>query len=1526
MEKEFHSIEVISDESLSGDLYLQHCAQQTIEALLAQNVSAEGINQFEWQRSGINQSRYLAREGRLTKADLEKKEIDYTDWLFLKLRNKLNQEIAQTKDNKIRQRLENFAGYLLIAKEALFSPTGFRPPIPDLEIQKEILADCWREIGALPRYLDQIGRYQSFFGADRLTDEPVSEETKSKTTKTSDKALETLEAKREIQKADPLFEKLEKGLNPDDENNLLRRVDFGEPGEIFYIGKIETENPAIFEQMFITGIWNLRGDGLLERVTGKHQKIELPKVSQLGARQRNEADISLPINRQSDYQTVAIPTPKDYRIIGLEENLLIEQSNFNTWRISNLPPEITEIHYRLAPTDEQINISAKDRDRFQEDYSPQYLQRQTRTTDELVNEVSDPETKIKLIVGGAKANQPIYSFDPFLGEIYQAAEDCYLAHEAMQMGHCDSLSVYLANRLRHHQMPALVVSGLTTSQDEKAFAGNVGHSQVLYFDPSGKVKIIEATSLTEKDKAVDFSQIPQEEKAKLLEDVALLPKDKLFRRLSEFSQKIRPEKVNWELVREQSRNLPPTSFAAAEAVQPDKNAEGFLKVMSFINQWQEAKEASALTLAKIQDFIAAQNQLDWSWMDASTFVFENFRDDKVALKKYQEQTKSERWQQEMVEQAKLLFDHPKTSAEEKVNFQGWAFQNSFSSSKLQRKFLSSTQALDFINENKVAELADSTHDLANIAINILNNLSYITSEDPPESQNYWQEKADKVLGLSQKMLERISGGEKRVYNLYKRDYPNDLLSRLGRLFQESNSESYQSKVSQTLANLIKASIDPERDFCELVFPYDRDCYYKPEKLRAIFVGLAKSLSLAEWLDESGKLTPQAQEIFTDYFYNHWLNFAGRYIPLPEEELLYLQEMGLNLGQLFSADRVIAWIEQYKSKRPPWPKINFALTKEGEPDFDHPISWLLTKNTDYYAYLSNFRPNDLNLLQTLFNINRLVWSQSTENKDFDRVREAWGETDEETIFQEYLADATFSWDDNNNRLNLLVSSSDSQRNWFHLPLSLPQEITAARRSQSLYLKKIQATFNDTAMMTAENQAWQRIYNQYPTVKESIVEKLVDKEKEISQQVRHEAIVAALSPTERYLAMLAIDQIFRNAKKGEEFQAKVEKLKHLTGECLALPNEVTDQKENLATAVEQLEESNLTPPNEYQETRQLLELEPAEQRFKTYLLLGDVLANAPENADFDWLIKETKGDLYFPQIDRRVVLRDLSIDQETGPIGQKWADLISDYQLPRGEMDEYLPRWLNEIRRGTVEPGFGGGQTTYTRFLKGLIGQKKPIQSAGGEYLQHRAYSNDDVRYVDWNVYARLNDLQTKMMNEQKINDIHLLVDAEWLAESLEEESKALDRPKLPKNIRNLFKLFYLAFKERVPINFHLCFRGEKLFSLSSDQLRQGLDHLQYQDEWEQERWQDEQLVLRFYKIASGVKKLLAKEEKEGISYPEQPVISAKSFSQSRSIPKVNASVFGFSSRANLSPSAGFLERMNKVGAKDGLNVQLAQISH
>lgn len=1308
----------------------------------------------------------------------------------------------------------------------------------------------------------------------------------------------------------------------------MRRVGFNEPGEIFYIGKIETENLAIFEQMFITDVWNLRGDGLLEKAEREYQKIELPKISQLGARQRNESDISLSINRQSDYQTVAMPTPKGYQIIGLEENLPIEQSNLNTWRISNLPPEMTEIHYRLAPTDEQINISAEDRDRFQEDYSPQYLQRQTRTTDELINEISDPEIKIKLIVGGAKANQPIYSFDPFLGEIYQAAGgDCYLAYEAMQMGHCDSLSVYLANRLRHHQMPALVVSGLTTNQDERAFAGNFGHSQILYFDPSGKVKTIEATSLTEKDKAVDFSQVPEAERAKLLEDVALLPQDKLFRRLSEFSQKIRPKEANWELVQSQSRNLPPTSFATTEVVRPDEKAEGFLKVMSFINEWQEAKEANTLTLAKIQDFIAAQSQLGWSWNDASTFIFQNFRDDKVILKKYQEQTKSGRWQQEMVEQAKLLFEHPKTSAEEKTNFQRWAFQNSFSSSKLQRRLLSPTQALNFMSGNEVAELADSTRDLANIAVSILNNLPYLTSKDQPENQSYWQKKADKVLGLSQKMLERISGGEERVYNLYRRDYPNDLLSHLGWLFKQSDSESYQSKVSQTLANLIQASTDPERDFCELVFPYDRESSYNSEELRTIFVNLAQGSSLTEWLEESGKLTPRAQEIFTDYFYNHWLNFAGRYTPLPEDELLYLQEMGLNLDQLFTVDRVSAWIEQYKSERSPWPKINFALTKENGPDFDHPISWLLTKYTDYYAHLSNFRPHDLNLLQTFLNINRLVWSQSTENKDFDRARQAWGETDEETIFQEYLADATFSWDDSNNRLNLLISSDDSQRNWFHIPLSLPPEIMTAKQSQHPYLEKIQATFSGAEMISAENQAWQRIYNQYPTVKESIVQKLVDKEKEISWQVRHEAVVASLSPTERYLAMLAIDQIFSNAKKGEEFQTRVSELKRLASECLVLPNEVTGQKENLATAIEQLEESNLTPPNEYQEARQLLELEPAEQRFKTYLLLGDILANAPENVDFDWLIRETRGDLYFPQIDRRGLAGDLLVDQATKPIGQKWANLISDYQLPKGEINEYLPRWLNEIRRGSIEPNFGNSQITFARFLTDLIGRPSRIQSTGGEYLETRDYApGDDPRFIDWNAYARTDQLYTKVMNEQKINDIHLLVDAEWLAESLEEEAGALDRPKLPKSIRNLFKLFYLAFKERVPVNLHLCFRGEKLFSLSSSQLKQELVHKQRQDEWGEERWRDEGLVLRFFKIASGVKKLLAKEQKEGIRYPEQPIISAKSFSQSRSIPKANASVFGFSSRANLSPSARFLERMNRVGVKDNLNVQLAQVQH
>lgn len=65
---------------------------------------------------------------------------------------------------------------------------------------------------------------------------------------------------------------------------------------------------------------------------------------------------------------------------------------------------------------------------------------------------------------------------------------------------------------------------------------------------------------------------------------------------------------------------------------------------------------------------------------------------------------------------------------------------------------------------------------------------------------------------------------------------------------------------------------------------------------------------------------------------------------------------------------------------------------------------------------------------------------------------------------------------------------------------------------------------------------------------------------------------------------------------------------------------------------------------------------------------------------------------------------------------------------------------------IFPGGMGGNRKGRRFGSGL------------EYADHREYNNgDDIRYVDWDLYARVEKIYTKLFVEDRDLNIHLLID-------------------------------------------------------------------------------------------------------------------------------------------------------------------------
>src|SRR5262245_38388688 len=66
----------------------------------------------------------------------------------------------------------------------------------------------------------------------------------------------------------------------------------------------------------------------------------------------------------------------------------------------------------------------------------------------------------------------------------------------------------------------------------------------------------------------------------------------------------------------------------------------------------------------------------------------------------------------------------------------------------------------------------------------------------------------------------------------------------------------------------------------------------------------------------------------------------------------------------------------------------------------------------------------------------------------------------------------------------------------------------------------------------------------------------------------------------------------------------------------------------------------------------------------------------------------------------------------------------------------------------------------RVLRGpILAQRRTMQLGGGiEFAEHRDYTpGDDFRYLDWNVFARHDDLLLKRFQEEEDLHVYLLLD-------------------------------------------------------------------------------------------------------------------------------------------------------------------------
>ena len=106
----------------------------------------------------------------------------------------------------------------------------------------------------------------------------------------------------------------------------------------------------------------------------------------------------------------------------------------------------------------------------------------------------------------------------------------------------------------------------------------------------------------------------------------------------------------------------------------------------------------------------------------------------------------------------------------------------------------------------------------------------------------------------------------------------------------------------------------------------------------------------------------------------------------------------------------------------------------------------------------------------------------------------------------------------------------------------------------------------------------------------------------------------------------------------------------------------------------------------------------------------------------------------------------------------------------------------------------------RMFKGqLLAQRQTMQTGGGiEFADHREYiSGDDLRYLDWNVYARHGDLLLKRFQEEEDLHVYVLLDASASMDRGDDAASA-NKFKLARQIAAALSYIALADLDRVSI--------------------------------------------------------------------------------------------------------------------------------
>ncbi len=1252
----------------------------------------------------------------------------------------------------------------------------------------------------------------------------------------------------------------------DRKENMLEAFAGGEE-EPTYVGRIETENHAVYERMFMINHFNFDARGRWITLTGDYRPVAVPLLATLPPRQPIEADITLPLNQKTGEAAVPLAIPAGFTIVGINQPAQLERSQLGLWRCRNLAPVVHEITYRITPSNEVLQLDKAYLDQWLTPVPVAEVKPQTRTADRMVGDAQKLDEKVRIITGGIRSLDPIYTLRPELGALYKAANDrLFLAFEALDaIGLCGTLAAHTANRFRQHQIPACIVNGITPIRDAGQFNGNAGHAQVVYLDEEFKPSIFEATSVTDSQRAITPELLAQAGYRELLAQIPSLDDQQLFEALSKFAKAVKPALANPVAVAKERQNIPDwVQSAEVKSLEQDDEAGDFFKTITFFEKWLQL-DPEQLGVEEIKELI--EEYCQFSITGAQLYVNKQMvgrskAELNAAKKKYSYLytiPRPKRTLEQCLKRKLAALPDPQKYELSHWIVEKFDLRNGVGNRK--DAFFDTFELFDLLDIDFLTSL--SLNDKQQLCAIFL-KLSHISQEKvDPRTWQIHQENCHKAILLSQELRDQTA---KKPHSLWL-----DLFGRqsfgttdgpaitLLRALETEKAVDTKLPEATILANLVEASEQTDEFFEGLLH---RAAFARSDE----FVAIQRLFQLLgqidnHYLSPDGLAAANLQTLAINELPQRCLPGVLNREPLTGTGLAHLRTLGIDIARVFSTPELMSWLEGRAEIEQA--EINFCLTAQGSFDPAYPVSALI-----YQGGSSDYQCRGLPQLRSLFSLCQALPIEEV----MSQAKQRWPTRDEKKLAESLFYDKVWVvWSPYNEGLEIqdIVHSGKWNEDGFSTHFELPNDLYDEEIKRSPYLAAAVSDVNGSRSLA---EPWESIYED-PELGQLFREQLNGEVYNVSQEVRRQLSQRYFNATERYQIALFLSAFLRGpAEAKQDLEAQIDQLIELANRCLTVPAaDLTAQNQE---ASDRFRDLVITSTQDLEHARLLdfaiAKIEAPVLR-RALCIIGSALADLRSlNATSGWNISEHNLDsaLYscflVPSQDDRLLdghHKSPFVDDQAAPLagqyGRNLQSFTSRLTIEDDQLDAIIPRIARQTTKrsyNAFRPETNANYTNFAQYLSDMLGKETKVKSTGGILLESREYRpGDDFRSIDWNTTARSEKIHVKEVNEQRTNPLYCVVDAEWLAERVSPTGE-----ELPPHAEELIRLIFLARNERVPIHLSCYFRGERLRSFSARELRDMTDP--------QKQIEGREVVLYLWRLAFATHALADQEKRRGIDLP------------------------------------------------------------